>query len=47
MAGLVPAIYVFGPARAKNASSAEYRKIISLKLESSAGNLIIADGFAD
>ena len=27
--------------------SAEYRKIISLRLKSSAGNLIIADGFAD
>jgi len=26
--------------------SAEYRKIISLRLKSSAGNLIIADGFA-
>jgi uncharacterized protein (DUF1330 family) len=27
--------------------SAEYRKIISLRLKSSVGNLIIADGFAD
>jgi uncharacterized protein (DUF1330 family) len=27
--------------------SAEYRKIISLRLKSSAGNLIIVDGFAD
>ena len=27
--------------------SAEYQKIISLRLKSSAGNLIIADGFAD
>jgi uncharacterized protein (DUF1330 family) len=27
--------------------SPEYRKIISLRLGSSAGNLIIADGFAD
>jgi len=27
--------------------SVEYRKIISLRLESSAGNLIIVDGFAD
>jgi uncharacterized protein (DUF1330 family) len=27
--------------------SAEYRKIISLRLKSSAGNLIIADGLAD
>jgi uncharacterized protein (DUF1330 family) len=26
--------------------SAEYRKIISLRLKSSAGNLIIVDGFA-
>jgi uncharacterized protein (DUF1330 family) len=28
-------------------NSAEYRKIISLRLKSSAGNLIIVDGFAD
>jgi uncharacterized protein (DUF1330 family) len=27
--------------------SAEYRKIIALRLKSSAGNLIIVDGFAD